>query len=182
MLQERRDEKDIIWIVVSAEDTQGKSNKVNATGCREICEARIDAQADMLYGDLFTQAKELEKGTRIIMHQGGARRLGGQLLRAAGRVRTPVQHLTAEHAQKYASLWETTKKWYKRWPRKPQDVSSERIIFYKLKKDDRDYKSPTSIRPMRGDKFIPLHPHCDKHKRCDAYEELDSFWHDVVGD
>ena len=61
MLQERRGKKDAIWIVVSAEDTQGEANEVNATGCQELCEARIDAQADMLYGDLFTQAKELEK-------------------------------------------------------------------------------------------------------------------------
>ena len=82
MLQGKRDEKDI-WIVVNAEDTQGISNQVNAKGCRELCEARTGAQADMLYGKLLRQAKKLEKGARIIMHQGGRRKYGVQLWWAA---------------------------------------------------------------------------------------------------
>ena len=174
--------KEDIWIVVNAEDTQGIPNRINAKGCRELCEARIDAQADMLYGKLLKQAKKLENGARIIMHQGGRRECGGQLLRAAGRVSSPVQNLTAEHVQKYLPLWETTQKWYNRWSRTSQDILNELIIFYKLRKANRDYESPTCVRPMPGNKFIQLHLNCHKHNRCDAYEKLDSWWHDIVGD
>ena len=71
----------LIWIVVNAEDTQKQATVRNAEGCRELCDARIEAEADMLYAELCEQAKRLELGARIVMHQGGARSLGGQLLR-----------------------------------------------------------------------------------------------------
>jgi hypothetical protein len=98
MSQTNKGESDIIWIVVNAEDTQGKANAINAQGCRELCEARVDAQADMLYGGLLDQASRLGQGDRIVMHQGGARGSGGQRLLAAGYVRNNVQPLTPEHA------------------------------------------------------------------------------------
>jgi len=182
MLQERVGEKDVIWIIVNAEDTQGIANEANARGCRELCAARVDAQADMLYGELLEQAEQMREGARIIMHQGGARRFGGQLLLAAGRVRFPVQSLTADHVQSFPHLWEATKIWYSRWPATQQDITHELIIFYNLTKADPAYRSPTAIRPMSGNKFMPLHPNCriPNHKQCVTYEQLDSWWHKVV--
>ena len=90
MAERGKDTSDIIWVVVNSEDTQRRANAANAQGCRELCEARVDAQADMLYGRLFGQANELSEGDRIVMHQGGARPLGGQRLLAAGYVRSPI--------------------------------------------------------------------------------------------
>ena len=170
-------ENDIIWIVVNAEDIQGLANQTNAIGCRELCESRVDAQADMLYGNLFEQAMQLKEGARIIMHQGGARCLGGQKLLAAGLVKVPVQPLTREHVRDYRHLWEVTQRWYRRWPAELQDITNELIIFYNLTKADPAYSSPHAIRSRPGNKFIPLHPNCNRHNACAVYDQIDAWWH-----
>ena len=61
MAQRGKDTSDIIWVIVNSEDTQGKANATNAQGCRELCEVRVDAQADMLYEQLSGQANELRQ-------------------------------------------------------------------------------------------------------------------------
>ncbi len=73
MSQEGKCNTNTIWVVVNAEDTQGKPNATNARGCYKLCNARVGAQADMLYKELSSQAVQLNEGDRIVMHQGGAR-------------------------------------------------------------------------------------------------------------
>ena len=180
MAQRGKDTSDIIWVIVNSEDTQGKANATNAQGCRELCEARVDAQADMLYEQLSGQANELSEGDRIVMHQGGAKMLGGQRLFAAGYVRSNVQPLTPVHAHSLPILWEVTRRWYRNWPVTEADISGELIIFYDLKKAKSAFPSPAVIRPRPGDKFIPLHPDCKTHRRCVAYDQLNDFWHGVI--
>ncbi len=131
MAQGGKDTSDIIWVIVNSEDTQGKANATNAQGCRELCEARVDAQADMLYEQLYGQANKLSEGDRIVMHQGGARKFGegAQHLLAAGYVRSNVQPLTPEHAHSLPRLWEVTRRWYTNWPVTEANISGELIIF-----------------------------------------------------
>lgn len=168
--------EDVIWIVVNAEDTQGVPNEVNAQGALELVTARIAADADMLYRELCEQAMQLKRGDRIVMHQGGARRLGGQGLVACGTVSAPVVPLTQAHVNRFPRLWETTKKWYKRWPATPAAISGEQIIFYELKGIRPPAPSPEEIRPRPGDKFLALHPNCALHKRCTTYKQIDTLW------
>ena len=119
--------------MINAEDTEDQPTLRNLQGCREVCNARIEAQADMLYARLRLKAWELEPGAMIVMHQGGDRKLGGQLLRAAGRVETKARALTADDANRFPGLWRATQTWYKRWPTTVDELSGEQIILYELK-------------------------------------------------
>lgn len=168
--------EDVIWIVVNAEDTQGKANEINAQGARELAAARIAAGADMLYTELCAQAAQLKTGDRIVMYQGGARGLGGQLLVACGRVSAPVVPLTQAHVGNFLPLWQATVKWYRRFPATPEAINGERIIFYNLKKFYPPEPSPQEIRPRQGNKFLDLHPNCTLHKRCTVYKQIDTLW------
>jgi hypothetical protein len=170
-----------IWIIVNAEDTEQQATRRNALGCKELCNARIQAEADMLYKGLCEQASRLKSGDRIVMHQGGKRDLGGQLLRAAGWVKSGPRILTMDDVKSYQKLWDATKSWYRDWPTTLAKISGEQIIFYELKESSSPQSSPTSIRPMPEDKFIPIHPKCTIHKRCSSYAQVDIFWRKVTG-
>jgi hypothetical protein len=170
-----------IWIVVNAEDTEEQATPRNAQGCMKLCDARIEAEADMLYAELCEQAKQLEPGAMIVMHQGGRRRWGGQLLKAAGWVKSKARTLTEDDAKHYERLWSTTSRWYNHWPATVAELKGEQIIFYELERKIPPQPSPPSIRPRSGDKFIPLHPNCTAHKRCSAYAQVDTFWQSVTG-
>jgi len=177
----------VIWVVLNSEDTQGKANLENARGCRAVCEARIVAQADMLYGSLYEQAKQLHPGDRIVMHQGGGKQFGMRAahLVAAGVVEEEVRYLTAQIAHAYPTLWDITKRWYKRFPATPVGITNELFIRYRLKRARQPLPRPVAIRPrnVRGkNKFIPLHPHCMLHPECSAYAALDSWWQQVMAD
>jgi len=168
--------QDIIWVIVNAEDTQEQANEDNAQGCREVCNVRIIEQADMMYPELRNQAVKLHKGDRIVMHQGGARSRGGQLLRAAGRLASEVRVLMPQDISKNSLLWQVTARWYKRWPHTVSSLHGQLYIEYDLEEPKVPQPSPRVIRPRPGDKFIPFHKNCLQHKRCRAYPELDAFW------
>lgn len=168
--------RDTIWVVVNAEDTERSATPKNAQGCRELCDARIEAQADMLYKELCGQAEQLQVGDMVVMHQGGGRPLGGQLLRAAGRVGRGVRVLRAEDADRWPRLWVVTRKWHGRWPATPSGLSGEQIIEYEFGSTPPPEASPFGIRPRPGNKFLPLHPACTRHTRCSAYDEVHAFW------
>ena len=170
------DIEDTIWVVVNAEDTQEQANEVNARGCREVCDLRIQEQADMMYPELHNQAMQLCKDDRIVMHQGGARILGGQLLRAAGRVASVVRQLMPEDIDKYPRLWQVTARWYRKWSYNVSNLHGQLFIKYDLKEAKPPQPSPKVIRPRQGNKFIPLHKNCHRHVRCEAYSEVDAFW------
>ena len=173
--------QDTIWVVVNAEDTQDQANTQNARGCAEVCSARVKHEADMMYATLCEQAHQLHDGDRIVMHQGGSRTLGGQLLVAAGRVKEEARLLTLDDIKRYPDLWEVTKRWYKYWPRTLQQLNGEQIIHYQLNEANSPADSPHSIHPRPGNKFMDLHPNCRLHKRCVAYPEVDAFWRKVSG-
>lgn len=178
-------DESVIWVVLNSEDTQGKANSENARGCKAVCDARIAAQADMLYGSLYEQAKQLRPGDRIVMHQGGGKRfgMGAAHLVAAGVVEEGVQHLTAQIAHAYPTLWDITKRWYTRFPATPAGITNELFIRYRLKRADTPLPRPVAIRPrnVRGkNKFIPLHPHCTLHTECSAYAAVDAWWQQVM--
>ena len=59
-------DESVIWVVLNSEDTQRKANLENARGCKAVCDARITAQADMLYGSLYEQAKRLRSGDLFV--------------------------------------------------------------------------------------------------------------------
>jgi len=173
-------DQDTIWIVINAEDTQGRANNVNAAGCKTVCDARIDAKADMMYPTLHAQAALRREGDRIVMHQGGARGLGGQLLTGAGWVSSRVRTLTSEYVATHQHLWEVTATWYRHWPASPDHLHGELIIDYKLQRAESPQSSPKAIRPRQGAKFIPLHKNCRAHTQCSAYNEVDAFWHKTI--
>ena len=174
----------VIYVVVNAEDTQGVPNLANALGGRDVCDAHIAAQADMMYASLCQQAEQLDPGARIVMHQGGGRnfrlQLGSGRLVAAGRIKSKVRPLTAADAANYPGLWAVTSRWYKKWPGTPGGISGEQIIFYDLKKAKA--AMPTPITPMRGNKFIALHPNCTLHHRCSAYAHVRAWWEKVMSE
>lgn len=178
---------DAIWVVLSSEDTQGKANSQNARGCKAVCDARIAAQADMLYGSLYKQAAQLCQGDRIVMHQGGGKQfgMGAAHIVAAGVVEEEVQQLTAQIAHAHPTLWDVTKQWYTRWPARPEEITDELFIRYRLKRARQSLPRPVAIRPrnVRGkNKFIPLHPYCTLHPECSAYARVDAWWQQVVAD
>jgi hypothetical protein len=177
----------VIWVVLNSEDTQGKANSQNAEGCKAVCNARIAAQADMLYGSLYKQAARLRPGDRIVMHQGGGKQfgMGAAHLVATGVVEEQVQQLTAQIARSDPTLWDVTKQWYTRWPATPKEITSELFIRYRLKRARQPLPRPAAIRPrnVRGkNKFIPLHPLCTLHPECSAYTEVDAWWQQVMAD
>ncbi len=180
-------DESVIWVVLNSEDTQGKANLENAMGCKAVCDARIAAQADMLYGSLYKQAKQLRPGDRIVMHQGGGKHfgMGAAHLVAAGVVVEGARQLTAQIANAYSTLWDITKRWYTRWPATPAGITNELFIRYGLKKARQPLPRPVAIRPrnVRGkNKFIPLHPHCTFHSECSAYATVDVWWQQVMVD
>jgi hypothetical protein len=170
--------KGVIWVVLNSEGTQGKANSKNAKGCKAVCDARIAAQADMLYGSLYKQAKQLRQGDRIVMHQGGGKQfgMGAAHLVAAGVVEEQVQPLTPQIAHTYSTLWNVTKQWYTRWPATPAGITNELFMRYKLKRAKHPLPRPAVIRPQRGSKCIPLHPECS------AYAQVDVWWQQVMAD
>lgn len=173
-------DKDTIWVVVNAEDTQSQATTENARGCRELCHVRTESGIDMMYLRLHKQGAQLSKDDRIVMHQGGARRLGGQLLVAAGYISEQMRLLTAEDANHFSHLWEVTRRWYRRWPHRPEDIDGELIIFYRLILAESPMPSPIAIRPRRGNKFMPIHPNCKLHRICEVYDEVDKWWRSIV--
>ena len=180
-------DESVIWVVLNTEDTQRKANLENARGCRAVCDARIAAQADMLYGSLYEQAKRLCPGDRIVMHQGGGKQFGtgAAHLVAAGVVEEGAKQLTTQIANAYPSLWDITKRWYTRWPATPAGITNELFIRYRLKRARQSLPRPVAIRPrnVRGrNKFIPLHPHCTLHPECSAYAAVDAWWQQVMVD
>lgn len=179
--------RSVIWVVLNSEDTQGKPNFRNAEGCKAVCDARIAAEADMLYRSLYKQATQLRRGDRIVMHQGGGRQfgMGAAHLVAAGVVEQQVQQLTLEIVRGYRTLWDVTKQWYTRWPATPEEITNELFIRYILKRARQPLPRPAGIRPrnVRGkNKFIPLHLYCTLHPECSAYPEVDAWWQQVMAE
>jgi len=172
----------VIWVVLNSEDTQGKANSENAHGCKAVCDARIAAQADMLYGSLYEQVAQLRPGDRIVMHQGGGKQfgMGAAHFVAAGVVEEKVQQLTAQIVDNYRTLWDVTRRWYKHWPATPNEITNEQFIRYGSKRARQPLPRPAAIRPRRGNKFIPLHPDCTLHPKCSAYPEVDAWWQHVM--
>jgi len=180
-------EEGVIWVVLNSEDTRGKANLKNAQGCKAVCDARVSAQADMLYASLYRQASLLGKGDPIVMHQGGGKRFGNGAAHfvAAGIVEEGVKKLTAQIVHAYPTLWNTTKQWYKRWPATAAGITNELFIQYRLKRAKRPLPRPKAIRPrnVQGkNKFIPLHPRCTLHPECSAYATVNAWWHQVMAD
>lgn len=176
----------VIWVVLNSEDTQGEANPVNAEGCKAVCDARIEAQADMLYGSLREQARYLRKGDRIVMHQGGGAQFGRGAAHfvAAGIVEEGVQPLTSLIVHSYPTLWDVTKHWYKHWPATPSQIEDELFIKYRLRRAAHYMPRPKAIRPRPGakSKFIPLHPDCVAHPECSVYTEVDAWWQRVMAE
>jgi hypothetical protein len=177
----------VIWVVLNSEDTQSKANLVNARGCKAVCDARIAAQADMLYGSLYAQAKRLRSGDRIVMHQGGGKKfgMGAAHFVAAGVIEEGAQKLTAQIVHTYSTLWNITRQWYRRWPATPAGITNEVFIRYRLKRAGQPLPRPIAIRPrnVRGkNKFLPLHPRCTLHPECSAYATVDAWWQQVMAD
>jgi len=170
------EDRDTIWVVVNAEGTQKTPNRVNAYGCKEICDARVEAGADMLYPELAEDAAQLREHDRIVVLQGGSRAWGGQLLVAAGRVKEAARGLTDKDTSDYPRLWCLTRLWYPDFPRIPVHVKGELIILYDLERAKAPLRSPRGIRPRPGDKFIAFHPDGGGE-----YDELDQAWVSIYG-
>ena len=179
----------VIWLVLNSEDTQDKANSVNAEGCKAVCDARIEAQGDMLYGSLREQARQIRKGNRIVMHQGGRKQFGRGAAHfvAAGVVEEEVRPLTSLIVQNYPTLWDVTKRWYKHWPATPIQIEDELFIKYSLRRATHYMPRPKTIRPLPKrfggkSKFIPLHPNCAIHPECSVYAEVDAWWQRVMAE
>lgn len=179
----------LIWIVFNSEDTQGVANSVNAEGCKAVCDARIEAQADMLYGTLHEQARLLRKDDPIVMHQGGGTIFGKGAAHfvAAGIVAEEAHLLTPQIASGYPNLWNKTKEWYKHWPATPAQITDELFLRYQLKHAKQYMPRPKVIRPLPQrfggkSKFLPIHSNCTNHPECSVYLAVIAWWQKVIQD
>jgi len=56
----------LTWLVLISEDAQSKANYEDFMSCRKVCDARIEAEPDILYGLLRNHVEHLRRDECII--------------------------------------------------------------------------------------------------------------------
>ena len=165
----------VIWVVIN---TTPRTEYIGP-----LVEERIRIGVDMMYPRRFTLARKLLPGDRVVMHFGGPSQSHpkAQHLVAAGCVRETARPLTATDADCFRRLWCLTRDAYEHWPRSPEDISGQGIIFYELYRCETQGVRPLPrpfAPPKLGANFIPLDPNNPIYK-C-IHDKVDKWWHQVV--
>ncbi len=180
---------DSIGAVVNAGGNSRKEeipDKFNAIACLELTEERVNDQSDILAAGPYGQAKNLAKGSRIAMLQGGGKswrnKYGSGEFMACGRIREVARYLKKQDIDNHRCLYSLTEKYFP-----PGKGSLVGIIFYSLQRSKQRLAreqilvgkklSDGSVkiqllRPMPGEKFIEIKPSDP------GYPILNEWWND----